>query len=376
MESTQSGDTGNPAQKPSTAHRETERYRHRRQIEEAAAELEKSRLARFIAANLVSDDQRRMLAAFHPMLEQRYFIETNETADFYDIVCDHALARKSGLYVVGEYRVGKTFSIMNTMNSLHMDLPWISILYHSATRNSNQSKKSFCADMLKSFRYPRSTFQDPVDLLARLMMAEAVKAGSRTCLLFVDEAQMLTIKHVRYLLEIWNELRQEGFILVTVLVGQEGLESLKTLTEEDDQGAVLARFFVKKYVLGGLHSLEDVRKYLGAYCSKLMFPGPEWPFARFFCMKAFDGGWRLDSEAERFWQALVDHSGAANKMLKYTGFRLAFVNDSIHAFLLDSMKSDCKSFKGSKDTWKEAVSLAAESELFIGMEHGASRSPA
>ncbi|MDO9196931.1 ATP-binding protein [Rhodoferax sp.] len=364
MESIQSGRTSTQPHKP--LQRETERYRHRRKIEEAAAELEKARLARFSAADLVSNDQRRQLAAFHPMLEQRYFIETHETADFYDIVCDHAMARKSGLYVIGEYRVGKTTSMVKTMDSLHRDMPWIAILYHSATRKANQSKKSFCEDLLKSFRYPWSIFQDSEDLLARFMMTEAVQVGSRTCLLFVDEAQMLTVKHVRYLLEIWNELRQEDFILVTVLVGQEGLESLKTLTEDEDHGAVLARFFVKKYVLGGLHSLEDVRKYLGAYDTKLLFPGPEWPFARFFCMKAFDGGWRLESEAERFWHELVDHSSAADKMLAYTGFRLAFVNDSIHAFLLDSMKGDSKSFKGSKDAWKEAVSHAAESELFIG----------
>lgn len=353
-----------------TEPRQTERYRQKRQIEEAATKLEANRLERFTAADLNSKDQRRGLAASHPMLEQRYYIETNDTAAFYEIVYDHILVRKSGLYVVGAYRVGKTTSVNKAIERLKKDVPWVATFCHSATRKANQSKKAFCEEMLSSFRYPWTTHAEPVSLVARFLMSLTVEAGSRTCVLFVDEAQMLTIVQLRYLLEIWNELRQEGFILVTVLVGQEGLVSLKTLTAEADHGAILARFFVNKYVLGGLHSLDDVQQYLAAYDNDLRYPNPDWPYTKFFCQQAFENDWRLANEAEHFWNALRDHSGAADRMLAYTGFRLAFVNDAIHAFLLDSMKSDRKSFQGSPANWREAVSLAAESDLFIGKDHG------
>lgn len=363
--------TGKSSGSNGTRHRqETAANSQRRGIEEAVAELEQTRQAKFASADLETDHARRMLAAFHPMLEQCYFIETDGTNAFYDIVCDHAIARKSGLYMTGEFRVGKTSSIENTMARLQKDMPWLAVLFHSAKRKHGQSKNSLCDDMLRSFRCFESPFQNSADLLGRFMMAQAVQAGSKTCLLFIDEAQMFTVMHMRYLLEIWNDLRHEGFILVTVLVGQQGLNSLKKLTSEEDHGAVVARFFVKNYVLGGLHSVKDMKKYLAAYDTTLAFPdGSSWPYSRFFCKKAFDDGWRLESEAERFWTALINCSKADSKMLQYAGFRLAFVNDSIHAFLVDSMKLDEGSFKGSGKLWEEAVSAAAEGDLFIG--HGA-----
>ena len=344
--------------------------RHHREIEQASRRLEEQRLARFRAANLDSDGERRLLAAFHPMLEQGYFIDTDETADFYDVVCDHAIARKSGLYVTGSFRVGKTTAIEMAVHQMRTDMPWLAVLVHLAKRQPNQAKASLYDDMLTSFRCPGSRYQKSADLLVRFMMAEAVLAGSRTCLLFIDEAQMFTVMHLRYLLEVGNELRKERFLLITVLVGQEELESLKMLTSEEDHRAVSSRYFVKRYALGGLHRSNDLMKYIGAFDESLKFPSPAWPYTRYFCRKAFDGGWRLQHEAERFWTALVDHSGAGERMLAYSGLRLAFVNDAIHAFLLDSMKGDSESFSGTSKSWGDAVSAAADADLFIRLDHG------
>jgi type II secretory pathway predicted ATPase ExeA len=347
--------------------RETKASEQRLHVKESIDQLERHRLESFCSVDLASFAARQKLAASHPMLEQGYFIETYETNGLYEVVYDHAIARKSGLYVTGEFRVGKTRAIENMIARFQKDLPWLAVFYHSAKRQFGQTKKSLCEDMLRSFRCPSSAFQNAADLLARFMMSKAVQAGSKTCLLFIDEAQMFTVMHMRYLLEIWNDLRQDGFILVTALVGQDGLLSLKQLTSEQDHGAVVARFFVKQYSLGGLHSLNDMKDYLAEYDTRLVFPNASpWPYSRFFCMKAFDVGWRLENEANLLWTALIARSKAGEKMLKYSGFRLAFVNDSIHAFLIDSMRLDKKSFIGSAKIWEEAVSAAAESELFIG----------
>ena len=371
MDTTQAGSGQHPRRGGSSPTSASARaIHHRREIEEAAARLEENRLTRFRTANLDDADERRGLAAFHPMLEQKYFIETDETANFYDIVCDHAMARKSGLYVTGEFRVGKTTAIENAVERLRTDMPWLAVLVHSAKRKPNQSKTALCNDMAMSFKCPTSRYQDSADLLARFLMAEAVQAGSRTCLLFIDEAQMFTVMHMRYLLEVWNELRLEGFLLISVLVGQEGLESLKMLTSEEDHGAVVARFFVKKFDLGGLHKLGDLGAYVRAFDGALCCPTDAWPYTRFFCKRAFDAGWRLEQEADRLWTALVDYTSAGESTLSYAGFRLAFVNDAIHAFLLDSMKNDGKAFKGTSTAWKEAIQAAAESDLFIGRDRG------
>lgn len=81
---------------------------------------------------------------------------------------------------------------------------------------------------------------------------------------------------------------------------------------------------------------------------------------------AFDAGWRLESEAERFWNILMERSRTNSISLRKNGFRLAFINDAIHSFLIDSMKKENLSEKAALELWGEAVSSAASNELLIG----------
>lgn len=338
-----------------------------RLIDESINSLEDARNQKFALADMESLQSRISLTPMHPMLELRYYIPTEQSCDFYNIVYDQIFARKSGLYFMGEHRVGKTRAIRNAMDQLSEEMPSIAVFYHSAERQLRQTKQSFCYDLLKSFKCFSSNKTNSVDRLPRFLITEAVKAGSRTCVIFIDEAQMLTVMQMRFLLEIWNQLGKEDFVLVTVLVGQKGLDSLKQLTNEEDQGAVVARFFAKGCTLGGLHSIDQLRNYLGAFDDKLVYPmNSDWTYSRFFCKQAFDNGWRLAGEAQFLWEALLHLTSPTSKMLKHSGFKLAFINDAIHSFLIDSMSMDMRNFKGSPKVWLEAVSAAATSDLLIG----------
>ncbi len=329
--------------------------------------LDQLRENKFSCSDLNDLQVRIGLTPFHPMLESSYFIETEQASNFYNVVYDNILARKSGLYCMGEFRVGKTKAISNAIQRLKIDMPWAAVFLHSAKRVIHQTKKAFCLDLIRSFSCFITNRQNPERLLTRYLMAQAIKAGSKTCVLFIDEAQMLTVLQLRYLLEIWNELRVEGFVLVTVLVGQKGLDSLKQLTDEEDHGAVIARFFVNAMHIGGLHSSTQLRLYLEAFDSKLVYPtNSDWSFSRFFCNVAYSSGWRLSSEADVFWESLILFSRPSKRALQVSGFRLAFLNDAIHGFFLDSMKNDKRQFKGTKKIWTDAISGAATSDLLIG----------
>lgn len=242
------------------------------ELDVAKEKLENSRNTKFMESDISSEKVRIRLTSLHPMLESDYFIDTSDTDNFYNVVFDHVFARKSGLYITGEFRVGKSKNIVNTISRLKTDMPIIYAASFSGTRNLNQSKSSFCQEILTSLKYHSSSHQNSIVALPRYLIANSVMAGSRTCVLFVDEAQMLTVIQLRYLLEIWNDLRREGFLLVTVLVGQTNLDYLMQLTEEQDQGAVIARFFVNRFSLGGLHTKEGLERYLSAYDNMLFYP--------------------------------------------------------------------------------------------------------
>lgn len=341
--------------------------RYRREIEEVTKDLDSRRNNLFSSCDLSSYAVRIKLTSKHPMLENGYFINTDDTNNFYDAVFDHLFARKSGLYITGEFRVGKTTCISNAISRLSSELPHIYVGRFSAVRNHSQSKVAFCRDILNSFRNYPSPHQNAIEAVPRFLITKAACAGSRTCAIFVDEAQKLTVRQLGYLLEIWNEVRQEGFTLVTILVGQTDLDNLYQLTEQEDHGAVISRFFVNKFCLGGIHSQEDLEKYLSAYDDKLFYPmQSEWSYARFFRANAFDEGWRMAKECANFWLTLMDRTNASDESLLYKGFRLAFINDAIHSFLIDSMRSKTLSNKESMKLWQQSVASAATSDLLIG----------
>ena len=308
---------------------------------------------------------RRSLVAQHPMLDAAYFIETENADRFYEVVFDHILARKSGLYCVGKYRIGKSKAIENSIERFRHDFPFMAFLRYDGERKPHQQKERFCADLLDSWHYVRQRGQSAERTLECFLMNQAALAGGRVCVVFIDEAQMWGVTHFRYLLEIWNALRRHGFLLVTVLVGQPSLDNLVTLTQELDHGAVVSRFFVKRHQMSGLQSVSGLQKYLEAYDSKLRFPfGSEWPYTRFFLQKAYDGGFRLgELSASELWPILTEEmKPVAKGRLKVDGVGLALITDTIHAFLLDAMRHDSAKFISTPERWRDALLAASDKE--------------
>lgn len=186
-------------------------------LESALSKLESIRTQKFLERDLTDIQNRAEICYLHPMLESRYFIDTDEASDFCKIVYDYVIARKSGLYCTGEFR-GK-----NKGNTKHY---WkasagcrVRSFFITGDAWHASDKKAFCLELLRFFGQA-VVGADAAARLERFLITEAVNSGSRTCVVFIDEAQMLTVMQLRYLLEIWNGLRAEGFLLITILVGQ------------------------------------------------------------------------------------------------------------------------------------------------------------
>lgn len=318
----------------------------------------------FTARDLMQAPVRANLVKRHPMNDDAFFIETDQADWFYQVAFDHVLARKSGLYCVGNHRIGKTKAIAHAMERLQTDFPFMAFLAYDGERKPHQSKERFCADLLKCWGYALQRNQPADRTVERFLMTEAAKVGGRVCVVFIDEAQMLSVVHYRYLLEVWNVLRRHGCLLLTILVGQRSLDHTVTLTQELDHGAVVSRFFVKRYQMSGLHSDLELKKYLQAYDSTLTFPaGSQWPYTRFFLQKAYDSGFRLGDCAGELWPLLEEFVKAAKKTRpKIDGIGLALITDAIKHFLLDSMRDDSEEFKSSPTRWQEALLAASDKE--------------
>lgn len=326
-------------------------------------------IARLFNVDLVQKAIRQVLALRHPMLDHGYATETQEIEDFRDIVFDWVISRKSGLFACGLHRQGKTTAVNIVVEYLRKELPFIAFLRCDGERDIHQSKKSFCLYMLSEFGYPVESIKRdarPQTILANLMMTACAKVGGRQCVLFIDEAQLFSVAQYRFLLEIWNEMHRHGFLFGTVLIGQPDLRSLKDLTSEADHGAVVSRFFVKEYEFGGVKSEEMLANLLAHFDSDLTYPeGSDWTYSRFFLCKAFDHGWRLKGEAPLLWEALRRISQEKKSVIKTSGFRMAWIIDAVHSFLLDGMANDSEKFRGTIDMWEECLLSGAEADLVL-----------
>lgn len=326
-------------------------------------------ISHLFGGELTQQCLRQKLALRHPMLDHQYRLVTEEIENLQDVAYDWIAGRKSGLYVPGLHRQGKTTAMNAVMEYLRLEFPYVAILSCLGQRSTIQTKKSFCEYLLKQFGYPTALIKGKAkseSILIHLLMTACAKAGGRQCVLFIDEAQLFSVTQYRYFLEIWNEMHRHGFLFGTVLVGQPELRSLKELTRELDHGAVVSRFFVKEYGFGGIKNLKMLEALLKQFDSSLVYPaGSTWTYSRFYLQQAFDHGWRLEKEAQCLWEALCKITKEKRSAIKTTGFRMAWIIDSVHSFLLDGMAQDAKKFQGTIDMWEECVMSGAEADLLL-----------
>lgn len=320
---------------------------------------------------LESVEARKSRLWSHPMLNQKYWVKTPEGEGLYDVLYSYALRRKSGLYAVGLNRVGKTDALQKAADRLRVAFPHMPVFIVIGKRLSNQSKEAFCKYLLDEFGYAvsavprRSSFER---ILIHFLMAECVACGGQHFQLLVDEAQLFSVTQYRYLLEIWNALkRPPGYLMCTALIGQVELNTLKSLTAELDHTAVVARFFVKCYAFHGIKSVDILRPILRCYDVDLHYPETSpWTYSRYFAKNRFDRGWRLEEEADLFWRALVKVAKPKNtSSITKNGFRMGWVVDTIHSFLVDAMTRDDKPWKSDVSTWEKHLLAGSIDDMLV-----------
>lgn len=307
----------------------------------------------------------------HPMLNQNYWVKTPEGEGLFDVLYSYALRRKSGLYAVGLNRVGKTDALERAADRLRIAFPHMPVFVVIGKRLANQSKEAFCKYLLDEFGYAvlavpkQSSFER---ILINFLIAECVTSGGQHFQLLVDEAQLFSVTQYRYLLEIWNALKKPpGYLMCTALIGQVELHTLKSLSTELDHTAVVARFFVKCYTFHGVKSLEILQAVLRSYDSDLRYPeSSSWTYSRYFAKNRFDRGWRLEKEADLFWRALVKvaHPKKSSSIAQ-NGFRMGWIVDTVHSFLVDAMTRDETPWHSDVATWEKHLQAGSIEDMLI-----------
>lgn len=136
-----------------------------------------------------------------------------------------------------------------------------------------------------------------------LMVSEARQLNESRALLFIDEAHRLRVAEYGFLIDIFNELRDHGVRLKTVLVGQPDLYKQRNSLKKYPQ--IRQRFMPRWYAMRGICERDELERILSALDKETEFPRHSGTtYTAFFLPVAYAANFRLSSELGTIWEAL------------------------------------------------------------------------
>jgi hypothetical protein len=276
----------------------------------------------------------------HPMMEDdnRPKVATKPIESLGDAILIALEDGYRGIQILGRSGDGKSYasSYLSThLQWLKQPAPtcWVSI-----PRRTNGSDNVFykvIQGALKLSYHPGSAAIDRLGQIVSRISSDCQRAGSRRFILFIDEAQRLSVDDYDYLANIDDAVGVDGFRLLCVLVNQ-----------SDDAKAFGKKWEARvngmpEHTFRGLEGLSEIAHALSRYDTAEHLGVT---FSAFFGPGAYAVGWRLASEASKFVAALNEIRQEA---------QLAGLSDLPMMIFELAVKRLLVNVAGCKDTFKE-----------------------
>ncbi len=243
----------------------------------------------------------------HPVDTDDYQIPTNEIVKVLSAVRRWIQLRITGATIFGRPRLGKTWMIKYLIKNIPQffdeQLPMYHIInVHSRIAKEEEFLETILSDMGHDFALTGkigSKRQRLVNFLAN----QGRQNHRRIVILFIDEAQCLEQQHYEWLMDYYNKLDKQNVTLILFLVGQEQLNSQKTIFSRENSDQIIQRFMIEEYKFSGIRSVEDIKVCLRCYDNGSEYPqGSGWSFTRFYFPEAFATGERLENFAKDIFE--------------------------------------------------------------------------
>lgn len=162
-----------------------------------------------------------------------------------------------GAIIYGLPENRKTYGI-NTCQRFISEKLNIPVFIYVREKGIKNSESAFFTHLLNAVGYLPSTQKHDVCAkrfhLKNILHEKARKNGNGLVVLFVDNAQYLTIKEYEWLIDVQNDLEQHGSRITTFLVGdQELLDQRKSLRQSKTEH-IVARFMIERISLDELNT--------------------------------------------------------------------------------------------------------------------------
>lgn len=266
----------------------------------------------------------------HPIEDGEYIFLTNEAGIMNRKINTWIRNRIPGAIIFGKPRLGKTKAINYNLRVLTEKWGSRANFYYMTTATyTNITERIFFEEMLRSVGQPeiqKGTVVEKRNRLNRFLIGKACITNARKIIFFIDEAQRLSEKQYDLLMDIYNELNDNGITLTTILVGQIELQK-KRMSFYGYKDMIRERFMTELHEFHGIVDFENLKFCLRQYDQELEFPeGSGWTFTRYYFPGQFENGFRLAKYTKMifsvFWEIQQAHDATTFQQIPMQYFTL------------------------------------------------------
>lgn len=290
----------------------------------------------------------------HPLFSGGVSIITPPIVEMYVSVKRAIALRELSRTFSGPSGAGKTYAISMVTAMLRTDFPRLCILSHTAGNQQLPSIRAFYKGFLHSVGH-HEVKGETWDLRARLvrtMASEARQAGLNIVVLFIDEANAMTLQDFNFLKDVYNDLEKEDVQLITIMLGQSpDLDAVLDNLANNGRLDLISRFAMRRLRMRPYSSVSDI-EVVFTHIDELTSSGQTW--TEYFLPVSYGNGFRLRDHSTRAFAALAraDPSGANGGHVVFPARQFFLM---IRTFLLDGAADDSTGLGDFDRRWDNAV---------------------
>lgn len=290
----------------------------------------------------------------HPLFAGEVSIVTPPIKQMYGSVKRVIALRELGCTFSGPSGAGKTYSISVIGAMLRAELPRLCILTYTAGNQQLPSIRAFYKGFLHAVGHHelRGETWDLRARLVRSMASDARQAGMNIVVLFVDEANALTLQDFLFLKDVYNDLEKEHIQLISILMGQSpDLDAVLDNLAKEGRLDLISRFAMRRLHVPAYSTVAEI-DLIFDHIDLIESGGVYW--TQFFLPKSFAGGFRLRDQAASAFSAICRADPLANAAGK-VAFPARQFFLMLRSFLLDAAADDPDGLADFDQRWDAAV---------------------
>ena len=276
----------------------------------------------------------------HPLYNPlAYEFETPAITSLHEKLLRWVWLGETGGLISGDARVGKSTAIRYLSNKIYnrqnQTLP--THFFTVPKRDRHTTRAIFCNLCLSAgLKVNKASTSDSLqDDFFSYLLEKFVEFNCFQCLLFVDEAQRLSLEQFEAFSELYDNFVALKLNLIVIFIANKDkfqpiLNAIEANDTENDESHIYGRFFTEQTEFKGICSKADLSLCLKQY-DTLRYPDQGPSFTQFFLPDDFTKGWRLEKIADVYWRCFKEVS----KEMRLKHWPMKFFTKATNMLLID-----------------------------------------